>query len=114
MLKSIKLEGESGTGLYTSGDLSLEDGTWSNLSGNASETVTLSPNISIAGDAATKMKNGASSIERLLIPGLTVKVTLTFTYDGDPLTAAFDVPLTQAVHTTVNVTIKKNFEVVIE
>lgn len=117
VLKSIKLEGESGTGLYTSGDLSLANGTWSNLSGSSEETINLSPNISIASDAATKtadMKNGASSIERLLIPGPTVKVTLSFTYDGDDLTAAFDVPLTQAVHTTVNVTIKKNFEVVIE
>ena len=116
-LKSVKMAGT----LYSSRKLSLGNGEWSDegaVSAATEVTRTIDTDTETDGNQPLAIADGETKnidVDGLLqIPGPTLTVTLSFTYDGDNLTAAFDVPLTQAVHTTVNITIKKNFEVVIE
>lgn len=98
---------------YTSGGLSLVNGTWTETSSESlSDTYSLSPNLSVGEGKSENL--GLESV--LQIPGSTVTATFTFTsadYGTESITSPA-IEFEQGVNKTVSVTIGMNHEVVIK
>lgn len=114
--RPITLESISVTGtLYTSRKLTMATGVWSDEGGTTdSPTKTYSSlNQNVATGETTDFTTMATPL--LLIPDKTVNVTFTIsTTDFGTESFTFsNIPLTQGVNKTLNLTINNNFEVVI-
>lgn len=109
--RSITLTNVTATGsLYTTGDLLLDDGTWT-TSSTETRNYSSSPSQDIANGATADL----DLADILQIPGPTVTVTFTFTStDFGTDTVSTAVTLEQAKHKTLNLTIGLNHEVVVE
>lgn len=117
-LQSLTLTGD----LYSGGKLNTNNGMWSGLTNYdpasndpASKTFTRSDfDSSTSGDQGLTIAGGKVATldidPFILIPGPTVTITLTFT-GGD--TFSFTTTLEQGKDKTYNITVNKNFEVVI-
>ena len=109
-LQSLTLKGD----LYSGGKLNTNNGMWSDYD-SASKTFTRSDfDSSTSGDQGLTIAGGKVATldidPFILIPGPTVTITLTFT-GGD--TFSFTTTLEQGKDKTYNITVNKNFEVVI-
>ena len=108
-LTDITLTGQ----FYKSGNLSLENGTWSDEAkyDPVSQTIDRSPASSLEVDNDATESIGVSEV--LQIPGPEITVTFTFDIGNVTHTASATTTLTQGKHTTYYLTIQNNFEVII-
>lgn len=124
-LTGIEVKDTPAQRLYSSGDLSLTNGTWSGLTAYGSEqTISMTDfDPENAGDQTLPVANEATSsivvADILQIPGPIVTVTFTVTYTAEDnstktVTVSDDVTLEQGKNKTVNLTVGLNHEVVIE
>ena len=114
--RPITLESISVTGtLYTSRELTMATGEWSKEGGTteSTQTYTFSPTQPVAAGETTDFTTSDTPL--LLIPGPSVSITFTIsTTDFGTESFTFsNIPLTQGVNKTLNLTINNNFEVVI-
>lgn len=120
-LKDIVITGTH----YTSGKLGLNNGNWSDADADKTSTtapITRVANLPIA-DGTTAVNTVTTNFDIddiLLIPGSggscpALTVTFTFGIEGEAdIVVSKDLTLTQGRHTTINVSIGKNHEVVIK
>ena len=110
--RDITLTGVTATGsLYTTGDLSLTDGTWTASTTETRNYVASSMPLVVANGATAEL----TMPDILQIPGPTMIVTFTFTSaDYGTETVSTSVMLEKAKHKTLNLTIGLNHEVVVE
>ncbi len=112
---SVKSLAVSGT-LYTSGKLNLETGEWTELTTESSSITITDFDTSAEGDQQLAVANGAmvalETDSYLLIPG--PGVTITLTMSDDTAYSFSNVLMERGKNKTLNITVAKNFEVVIE
>lgn len=99
--------------LYTGGTLSLADGTWSDLAGGT-DVQTIEHSVGQTFDSNTAI--AANAPDLLQIPGVEATVELIFTIEGFDKTnedIKFTTTFEQGVSKNFNITIEKNFEVII-
>lgn len=109
--RDITLTGITASGsLYTTGDLSLTDGTWT-ASTTETRNYASSPSLAVSSGSTVSL----TMTDILQIPGPTVNVTFTFTStDFGTQTVTTSLILEQSQHKTLNLTLGLNHEVVVE